>query len=38
MERNPHHREYLKQLESVIVSGSSRWTILREVGLVQRQG
>jgi hypothetical protein len=37
MERNPHHREYLKQLESVIVSGTSRWTILREVSLVHRQ-
>jgi hypothetical protein len=29
-ERNPHHREYMKMLEPVIVSGTNRWTILRE--------
>jgi len=34
MERNPHHREYLKQLESVIVSGSSNWSLHREVKLI----
>jgi hypothetical protein len=34
LERNPHHREYMKQLEQVI-AGASRWTVLREVALVQ---
>ncbi len=34
MERNPHHRELLKQLEGVIVSGSSSWSLLREVTLI----
>ncbi len=29
-ERNPYHREYMKMLEPVIVSGTNRWTILRE--------
>jgi hypothetical protein len=34
LESNPHHREYLKQLEHVVVPGSSRWVVLREVALV----
>ena len=32
--RNPHHREYMKQLEHVIVPGTSKWIVLREVSLV----
>ncbi|MFT3767567.1 MAG: hypothetical protein QM820_19100 [Minicystis sp.] len=35
MERNPHHREYLRQLEHVIVAGTSKWTVLREVSLIK---
>jgi len=34
IERNPHHREYMKQLEHVIVAGTSKWTVLREVKLI----
>jgi len=30
MERNPHHHEYLKQLGTVIVSGTNHWAVLRE--------
>lgn len=30
IERNPHHREYMKQLEHLMVPGSSRWSFLRE--------
>lgn len=35
IERNPHHREYMKQLEHVIVPGSSSWSIYREIKLIQ---
>jgi hypothetical protein len=35
IERNPHHREYMKQLEAVIVPGSSSWKVLREIPLVR---
>jgi hypothetical protein len=34
MERNPHHREYLAHLGHVIVSGSARWTVHREINLI----
>ena len=34
MDRNPHHREYMKQLESVIVSGTSTWKVFREHKLI----
>lgn len=34
LDRNPHHREYMKQLEHVVVPGSSTWKVLREVPLV----
>lgn len=34
IERNPHHREYMQQLEKIIVGGSSKWTVLREIPLV----
>ncbi len=33
MERNPHHHEHMKQLGHVLVGGTGRWTILREVDL-----
>ena len=33
MERAPHHREYLKLLEPLIVPGSSRWTVWREMSI-----
>ena len=35
LERNPHHREYMKQLEQVIQTGTSKWSVLREVPLVK---
>jgi hypothetical protein len=34
MQRNPHHAEYMKSLETLIVDGSNRWTIHREVSLL----
>jgi hypothetical protein len=34
MERNPHHHEYIKQLGTVLVSGSSHWTVHRERTIV----
>jgi hypothetical protein len=34
MDRNPHHHEYIKQLATVIVSGTNHWTIHREVVLI----
>ncbi|APR85653.1 Hypothetical protein A7982_11002 [Minicystis rosea] len=34
IDRNPHHREYMRQLEHVIVSGTSKWTVLREVKVI----
>lgn len=34
LERNPHHREYLKQFEHVVVAGTSKWTVMREVSLI----
>jgi hypothetical protein len=34
MDRNPHHKEILKQLAAVTVAGSSRWTLHREMSLV----
>jgi len=34
LERNPHHREYMKQLETVIVSGTSTWKVYREIKLI----
>jgi hypothetical protein len=33
IEANPHHREYMSQLEKIIVGGSSKWSVLREVPL-----
>jgi hypothetical protein len=38
LERIPHEREYKTQFERVIVSGTSKWTILREVELVPGEG
>jgi hypothetical protein len=38
MEHNPHHREYVKQLESVIVGGTSRWTLHRTIDLIPGEG
>jgi hypothetical protein len=35
MQRNPHHREYLKQLESVV--SASRWVVLRQVEVIPGQ-
>lgn len=35
IERNPHHREYMKQLEHVITPGTSKWTVLRAVSLIK---
>jgi hypothetical protein len=32
--QNPHHDEYMKQLGTVIVSGTDRWTVYREVSLI----
>jgi hypothetical protein len=37
MERNPHQREYQKQFATVIVAGTSKWTIRREINLVPSQ-
>ena len=37
LERNPHDRDYKKQLASVVVSGTSRWTILREVSILPHE-
>ena len=34
MERAHYHREYLKQLEPLIVSGTNRWSLYREVRVV----
>jgi hypothetical protein len=34
MERNPHHHEYIKQLATVLVSGSNHWTVHRERAIV----
>jgi hypothetical protein len=34
MERNPHHREYMKQLAGLTAPGSSRWTLHRQISLV----
>jgi hypothetical protein len=34
LERNPHHREYMKQFEHVVAPGSSKWTVLREIPLI----
>lgn len=34
MARNPHHREYLMQLENLLVSGTNRWTMYRQVQLI----
>jgi hypothetical protein len=36
MERNPHHHEYSKQLGTVI-SGSTYWTVHREVVLIPNE-
>ncbi len=36
MERNPHHREYLKQLERCL--SSSRWVVYRNVDIVPGDG
>jgi hypothetical protein len=36
LERNPHHHEYLKQLAHVL-SGTSRWTVHREVSLIPNE-
>lgn len=33
LDRNPHHGEYMKKFESVIVPGTSKWTVLRKVEL-----
>jgi hypothetical protein len=30
MAQNPHHKDYLKKLEPLIVDGGSRWIVLRE--------
>lgn len=35
MDRNPHHREYMKQLEHVVVPGTSCWKVFREISLVK---
>lgn len=35
MDRNPHHAEYVKMLGNLIVDGTSRWTIHREIPLIQ---
>ncbi len=35
MEKNPHHHEYMKQLGTVIVSGSNHWTIHHERVLIE---
>jgi len=35
MERNPHHREYMKQFEHLVVAGTSSWSVLREMKLIQ---
>lgn len=35
LERNPHHREYMRQLEHVIAAGTSRWSVLREIPVVK---
>lgn len=32
MQRNPHHREYLKQLEQTVTS--SRWVVQREIPII----
>jgi hypothetical protein len=34
MDRNPHHKEYLKQLATLTVGGSSRWTLHRQISLL----
>jgi hypothetical protein len=33
-DRNPHHREYMVQLENLVVSGTNRWSLYREAKLV----
>jgi hypothetical protein len=33
MARSPHHGEYMKLLEPLMVSGTTRWTIYRECSL-----
>lgn len=34
MERNPHHHEHIKQLGTVIVSGSNHWSVHRVRDLI----
>lgn len=31
-----HHKEYLKKLEPLLVSGGSRWVVLREADVIPR--
>jgi hypothetical protein len=38
MERNPHHHEHMKQLGHVLVGGTAKWTIYREVNLFPTEG
>lgn len=38
MGRNPHHHEYMKQLSHVLVGGTNRWTIHRQVDLFPDAG
>ncbi len=37
MERNPHHHEYIKQLGTVVVSGSNHWTMHRVRELIPNE-
>lgn len=36
-ERNPHHREYMKMLEHLIIGGTNRWSIYREATMAPAQ-
>lgn len=38
MARIEYHREYMKQLEPLVVSGSNRWSIYKEIGMTQEGG
>jgi hypothetical protein len=37
MDRSPHHREYLKQLDTLLVPGTSQWAVYREMKLAPKE-